>query len=125
MSLCVHHYPTDPYCHVVTVGLDIIVCQEIFPFSSKSVSFFFFCQGHAIKGTVHPQNRILSLITHPHVAPNSSEMKSESFQSLHTALQMQSAVFSQTKRPLKFLYQPVQHVMGRLCGNGSPKRDII
>ncbi len=47
----------------------------------------------------------------------------------NTALQRQSAVTTQTKKqrkgPLKFLYQPVKHVMGRLCGNASPKRDII
>lgn len=46
-------------------------------------------------------------------------------------LQRQSAVTNYTnketerKRSLKFLYQPVKHVMGRLCGNASPKQDII
>jgi len=48
---------------------------------------------------------------------------------IYSALQRLSAVTTQTKkrrkRPLKFLYQPVKYVMGRLCGNASPKRDII
>jgi len=31
----------------------------------------------------------------------------------------------QRKRPLKFSYQPIKHVMCRLCGNACPKWDII